>query len=88
MEHEGNIGTNHASVCRRHGDGRGERIDSDYSLQSCATMPATVLVTELDDGTFVLQGRPDGPRVWLDPPEAGPLKRELLAAFDCGKSAQ
>jgi hypothetical protein len=42
----------------------------------------TVLVTELDNGTLIVQGRPDGPRVWLEPDEAAPLKRELAAAFD------
>ena len=45
-------------------------------------MPPTVLVTELDNGTLILQGRPDGPRVWLEPDKAAPLKRELAAAFD------
>ncbi|HEY6424613.1 MAG TPA: hypothetical protein VIY28_15485 [Pseudonocardiaceae bacterium] len=44
-------------------------------------MPSTVLVTELDNGTLILQGRPDGPRVWLEPDEAVPPKRELAAAF-------
>jgi hypothetical protein len=38
-------------------------------------------VTELDNGTLILQGRPDGPRVWLNPEEAVPLKRQLAAAF-------
>jgi hypothetical protein len=41
-----------------------------------------VLVTELNNGTLILQGRPDGPRVSLNPDEAAPLKRELAAAVD------
>lgn len=45
-------------------------------------MPSTVLLTELDDGTLVLQGRPDGPRVRLSPDLAVPLQRALTSAFD------
>jgi hypothetical protein len=40
-----------------------------------------VLVTELGNGTPVVQGRPDGPRVHLSPDDAVPLQRELAAAF-------
>lgn len=47
-------------------------------------MPPTVLVTELDNGTLVLQGRPDGPRRYLGPAEAVPLRRELARAFETG----
>ncbi len=45
-------------------------------------LPPSVLVTELDNGILILQGRPDGPRVWLEPDEAAPPKQELAAAFD------
>ena len=45
-------------------------------------MPPTVLLTELDNGTLVLQGRPDGPRVRLSSADAVPLKRELAAALE------
>lgn len=51
---------------------------------SMALLP-TVLVTELDSGELVIQGRPDGPRVYLSPDDAVPLKRELARAF--GSSA-
>jgi hypothetical protein len=47
-------------------------------------IPPTVLVTEMDNGTLVLQGRPDGPRVHLSPKDAVPLRRELAAAFVLG----
>ena len=63
-------------------DGRGELLHATkYSIQSGLTVPPTVLVTELDNGTLVLQGRPDGPRVWLEPANAESLRRELAAAF-------
>jgi hypothetical protein len=41
-----------------------------------------VLVTELDTGELVIQGRPDGPRVRLSPDDALPLRWELAAAFE------
>jgi hypothetical protein len=40
-----------------------------------------VLMTELDSGALILQGRPDGPRVRLSQADAVPLRRELTAAF-------
>lgn len=46
------------------------------------TTPSTMLITELDSGALVLQGRPDGPRAYLSPADAAPLKRELAAAFE------
>jgi len=44
-------------------------------------MPSTVLITEMDNGALILQGRPDGPRVYLSRANALPLRRELAAAF-------
>ncbi|MGH3775885.1 MAG: hypothetical protein ACRDRR_09130 [Pseudonocardiaceae bacterium] len=40
-----------------------------------------MLVTEMGNGTLILQGRPDGPRLYLSRADAAPLKRELAAAF-------
>ena len=51
------------------------------SIQPDVTVPPTVLVTALDNGTLVLQGRPDGPRTYLNPADAVLLRRELAAAF-------
>lgn len=50
-------------------------------------IPPTVLVTELDTGELVIQGRPDGPRVRLSPADALPLRWELAAAFECAEQA-
>lgn len=59
----------------------GGRIDGRIDIPPRMLMPPTVLVTELDNGTLILQGRPDGPRVWLNPDEAAPLRRALARAF-------
>lgn len=77
MEHEGN---------RPHRDTADEPRDDGRELQERGirpgtAVPPTVLVTELDNGTLILQGRPDGPRVSLKPDEAVPLKRTLARAF-------
>lgn len=52
-----------------------------HNIQPCTTVPPTVLVTELDNGRLILQGRPDGPRMYLSPADAVPLRRELAVAF-------
>lgn len=44
-------------------------------------VPPTVLVPAMDNGTLILQGRPDGPRVSLTPGQALTLRRELATAF-------
>jgi hypothetical protein len=51
------------------------------SIRPSTTVPPTVLMTELDSGALILQGRPDGPRVRLSQADAVPLRRELTAAF-------
>ena len=63
---------------QHHGNGQAEQLDgTDYDM----TTPPTVLVTALDNGTLVLQGRPNGPRVYLSPSDTAPPKRELAAVF-------
>jgi hypothetical protein len=51
------------------------------SIRPATTVPPTVLVTELDNGALILQGRPDGPRLYLNPADAIPLRFELARAF-------
>lgn len=72
----------HDANDERPGDGQAQQPDIRISIRPKMAVPPTVLVTELDNGTLILQGRPDGPRVWLEPDDAAPLKRELAAAFD------
>lgn len=51
------------------------------TIRPRTAMAPTVLVTELDNGALILQGRPDGPRVYLSRVDAVPFRRELAAAF-------
>jgi hypothetical protein len=65
-----------------YGNGQADQLQRGVgrSVRPCTTMPPTVLMTELDNGTLILQGRPDGPRVSLSPADAVPLRRELAIA--------
>lgn len=61
------------------------------SIRSAAPMPATLLVAQMCDGAFLLQGWRDGPSAYLIAEDAGPLRQALAAAFgsvaDCGGPA-
>jgi hypothetical protein len=63
----------HDANDERPGDGKAQQPDIRISIRPKMAVPPTVLVTELDNGTLILQGRPDGPRVWLEPDDAAPL---------------
>ena len=74
VEHDNSPTTDHDTTHQGHGnDQAGQQHD--------AQRGTTVLVTELDDGALVVQGRPDGPRAYLNSADAAPLKRELAATF-------
>lgn len=81
MQHQDDR-ADHDTNDERRGDGQAPQPDIRISIRPKSAVPPTVLVTELDNGTLILQGRPDGPCVWLEPDDAAPLKRELAAAFD------
>lgn len=82
MEHENNAIANQDTARQGSGNGQGEQQPTtQHGIRPYMTVPPTVLVTELDNGTLILQERPDGPRAWLSPADAVPLKRELAAAF-------
>jgi len=44
-------------------------------------MPATLLVAQMCDGAFLLQGWRYGPSAYLIAEDAGPLRQALAAAF-------
>ena len=73
MEHRG-------TDDERHGDGQ-DQLGIRRGVRPGTAMPPTVLLTELDNGTLVLQGRPDGPRGYLTPGDALPLMRALTVAL-------
>lgn len=81
MHHDGNrVGQDTEGL--RHGDGTDhDQLGVGGTTGSDVAVPPTVLVTELDNGTLILQGRPDGPRVSLTPGQAIALRRELATAF-------
>ena len=57
-------------------------VDSHGGItESDMAVPPTVLVTAMDNGVLLLQGRPDGPRVSRPPGRALALRRELATAF-------
>jgi hypothetical protein len=67
---------------RRHGtDHDRDQLSVGGDIQSSTVVPPTVLVTEMNNGALILQGRPDGPRVYLTPGQAVGLRGELATAF-------
>jgi hypothetical protein len=64
-----------------HGDDQDQQLSIGGSIRSAPAAPLAVLVADMGDGSLFLQGRNDEPRVYLNPPEALPLRRELTAAF-------
>lgn len=83
MQHEGNQSSQSFEWFRR-GDGNGEETSSGtgHRIRPATAMPPTVLVTNLGDGSLVLQAWRDGPRAYLSPADAVPLKRVLSAIFE------
>jgi hypothetical protein len=44
-------------------------------------VPRSVLVSDMDDGSLLLEAWRDGPSAYLSPADAVPLRRQLAAAF-------
>lgn len=89
MQHESNhVGRDTDEQC--HGNGQTDQLQRSVgrSVRPGTTVPSTVLITELDNGTLIAQGRPDGPRLHRSPADAMPLRRELAAAFGRTKPGQ
>jgi hypothetical protein len=80
VEHEDN-GAASDPQGERQGNGPAAWRDIEVQHPARWTMPPTVLVTGLDNDTLILQGRPDGPRRYLSPEDAVPLRRELARAI-------
>lgn len=88
---DGDLNVHHEANCAGQdtgGQGEGDgQCDIGRSFRAGTAMPPTVLVTELESGELVIQGRPDGPRVRLSPSDAPPLRWELAAAFERAEQA-
>ncbi|MGQ0718183.1 MAG: hypothetical protein ACT4NP_12920 [Pseudonocardiales bacterium] len=65
------------------GDGQDQRQHGiRRSIRPGTIAPLTVLVADMGDGSLFLEGWRDGPSAYLSPPDALPLRRELIRAFD------
>lgn len=51
------------------------------SIRPGASVPATVLVAEMEDGSLFLHGWRDGPSAYVIAEDAGPLRQALAVAF-------
>lgn len=65
------------------GDGSGEQISSDTgrSIRPGVAVPRSVLVSDMGDGSLLLEGWRDGPSAYLSAADAMPFRRQLTAAF-------
>ena len=84
VDHQGNY-VGQVTGDRCHGEGNdhdGQHRGSGGTIGSGVAVPPTVLVTETDTGALIVQGRPEGPRVYLSLGEAAALRRELATAFE------
>lgn len=52
-----------------------------YCINPGSDVPPTVLVAEMSDGAFLLQGWGVGPSAYVCRADAGPLREALAAAF-------
>lgn len=89
MHHEGNR-AGQDTEDRRHGDGNDhdrQQLGIGGNIRSSTAVPPTVLVTEMDNGALIVQGRPDGEE---DPPYCTECMHEALrwcarpVAGECG----
>ena len=51
------------------------------SIRPGTAVPRSVLVSDMGDGSLLLEGWRDGPSAYLIPADAMPLRRQLAAAF-------
>lgn len=69
---------------RRSGESSGEHAASsvERSIRPGTAVPSTVLVSDMGDGSLLLEGWREGPSAYLSPADALPLRRELVRAFE------
>lgn len=82
VENEGELAVRNTGA-ERHSDD--QRLPVQWSVRRSirpgAPVPDTVLVAEMSDGSLFLHGWRDGPSAYILAEDAGPLRRELAAAF-------
>ncbi len=65
------------------GDDSGEQtaVGIGRTIRPGTAVPSTVLMSDMGDGSLLLEGWWEGPSAYLGPADAVPLRRELAAAF-------
>lgn len=64
------------------GDGNGKQTQAPSDTRrSIRAVPRSVLVSDMGDGSLLLEGWRDGPNAYLSPADAVPFRRLLAAAF-------
>lgn len=67
---------------RRGNDSREQTSSGTWcSIRPGTAVPSTVLVSDMGDGSLLLEGWRDGPSAYLSPADAMPFRRQLAAAF-------
>jgi hypothetical protein len=62
--------------------GNGEQsCGTGRSIRPGTAVPRSVLVSDMGDGSLLLEAWRDGPSAYLSPADAVPFKRQLAAAF-------
>jgi hypothetical protein len=66
------------------GDDSSEQTSSGAgrSIRPGTAVPRSVLVSDMGEGSLLLEAWRDGPSAYLSPADAVPLRRALAAAFD------
>lgn len=67
----------------RSGDGNGKQASSGTgrSIRPGMAVPSRVLVSDMGDGSLLIEGWRDGPSAYLSPADALPFRRQLAVAF-------
>ncbi|MFY9808228.1 MAG: hypothetical protein WCB57_08685 [Pseudonocardiaceae bacterium] len=66
-----------------HDDDSGEQtaVGIGRTIRPGTAVPSTALMSDMGDGSLLLEDWRDGPSAYLGPADAVPLRRELAAAF-------
>jgi hypothetical protein len=62
-------------------DGNGERSCTGCSIRPGTAVPRAVLVSDMGDGSLLLEAWREGPSAYLSPADAVPFRRQLAVAF-------
>lgn len=82
VEYEGNQSSQSFEWFRRSDDSAGQTSSGNRrSIRPGTAVPSTVLVSDMGNGSLLLEGWRGGPSAYLNPADAMLLRRQLAAAF-------